>query len=332
MDALTVLVMAPILGTDLSYAQADPRIVVLDGNHLMAAGHDDQDERARLLSQADVVVVGFPVPPIIAGPAPHLRWVHHTHAGVSNFHASDVWPSSIRLTSSRGYVAPTAIAEYALAGAFHFARGMHDAMRQKQAGEFARAGYHMRSLKGSTMGVLGLGGIGKEVARLAKAVGMRVVATRRSVTEVQHDVDNADVLLPADAIIEVAAQSDFLAICAPLTHETDKMIDAAVLHVMPSSAVLINVGRGEQVDEDALIDAIVTGSIRGAVLDVYDGELAGRPPRPELLELPQILLTPHLSGSGGELAVEGRLLVSENLRRYLAGEPLINEVDRDRGY
>jgi phosphoglycerate dehydrogenase-like enzyme len=102
---------------------------------------------------------------------------------------------------------------------------------------------------------------------------------------------------------------------------------------MKPDAVLINIARGEEVDEDALIDAVATGRIRGAVLDVYDGELAGRPPRPELVALPQILLTPHISGNGDISVAEPlRRLFADNLRRYLDGQPLRNVVDRARGY
>lgn len=102
---------------------------------------------------------------------------------------------------------------------------------------------------------------------------------------------------------------------------------------MKPSAVLINVARGEEVDEDALVAAVTEGGIRGAVLDVYAGELAGQPPRPELVELPQILLTPHISASGDtEFAERIKRLFADNLRRFLAGEPLLNLVDRRRGY
>jgi phosphoglycerate dehydrogenase-like enzyme len=102
---------------------------------------------------------------------------------------------------------------------------------------------------------------------------------------------------------------------------------------MKPDAVLINVARGEEVDEDALVEAVTTGRIRGAVLDVYAGELAGRPPRPEMTGLPQILLTPHISASGDtKMAEPLRRLFAENLRRYLDGLPLLNVVDRARGY
>jgi len=125
---------------------------------------------------------------------------------------------------------------------------------------------------------------------------MQVVATRRSVASPQRDTEGVDLLLPADQVAELAAASDFVAVCVMLTPATEKMIGAQVLAAMKPHAVLINVARGEVIDEDALIAALQTGRIAGAVLDVYAGELAGRPPRRELLEFPQVVLTPHISG------------------------------------
>ena len=154
-----------------------------------------------------------------------------------------------------------------------------------------------------------------------------------SVTAALPDADGADLVLPAGRILEVAAESDFLVVCSQLTDETRGFINAVVFAAMKPDAVLINVARGEEVDEDALIEAVTAGRIGGAVLDVYAGELAGQPPRPELVELPQILLTPHISGSGDANVAEPlRRLFADNLRRYLDGRPLLNVVDRARGY
>ena len=402
MGEVNVAVIAPVLGRDLSFvSDVDPRVRVFDANfaapgrRARAAGQAAPgSDLAAILAQAEVLLVGFPVPAGIAALSPRLAWAHHTQAGVSNLAGTDLWTSEITLTSSRGAVAATAIAEYAVAAAAHFARGMHEAARQKAAGQFTRQGYHLLTLRGATMGIVGLGGIGQEVARLSRAAGMRVIGTRRSVTAPLRDADGADLVLPADRLLEVAAKSDFLVVCSQLTAETrgfinasvfaamkpnavliniargeeideDALIDAVtagrilevaaesdflvvcsqltaetrgfinapVFAAMKPNAVLINVARGEEVDEDALVDAVSAGRIRGAVLDVYDGELAGRPPRPELTGLPQIVLTPHISGSGDtNLAEPLRQLFAENLRRYLDGRPLLNLVDRTRGY
>jgi phosphoglycerate dehydrogenase-like enzyme len=339
MDEVNVAVIAPIVGPDLSFvSDVDLRVRVFDANFAAPgrrAGTDNPgaDSLAAILAQAEVLLVGYPVPEGLAALSPRLAWAHHTQAGVSNLAGTDLWTSDITLTSSRGAVAATAIAEYALAAAAYFGRGLHEAARQKAAGQFTRDGYQMLALHGATMGVIGLGGIGREVARLSRAAGMRVIGTRRSVTAPLHDDGVADLILPADQILGVATESDFLVVCSQLTGETRGFINAQVFAAMKPNAVLINIARGEEVDEDSLIDAVTTGRIRGAVLDVYDGELAGRPPRPELTALPQILLTPHISASGdSNIAEPIRHLFAENLRRYLAGAPLINQVDRARGY
>jgi phosphoglycerate dehydrogenase-like enzyme len=321
---VNVVVVGSAFGRDLSFiSDVDEQIRVL-----VSDGADDN-----VLADADVVLVGYPVPAVVASKAPRLRWAHHIAAGVSNLHNSDLWTSDVVLTSSRGAVGATAIAEYAIAGVLHFARGLHEAMRQRHVGEFTRRGYDLRPVAGSTIGVIGLGGIGKEVARLAHALGMRVIATRRSVTEPAFDVDGADIVLPADRLLQVAADSDFLVVCSQLTEETRSMIGASVLAAMPSHAVLINIARGEEVDEDELIAALSEGRIRGAVLDVHAGESTGTPPRPDLLALPQVLITPHLSGSGDPWHGEPQKdLFVDNLRRFLTGETLRNVVDRARGY
>jgi phosphoglycerate dehydrogenase-like enzyme len=345
-DQVTVLVMAPSLGSDLAYAAIDPRIVVLDGNAAFESERHEEvpdgrtpavtvsrADRDGLLGVADVLVVGYPVPRLLAGRAPHLRWAHHTQAGVSNLHRSDLWTSDVTLTSGRGTVAARAIAEYAVAAAMFVARGLDEATRQKRDGRFTRRGYRMRTVDGSTMGVIGFGGIGREVGRIAQALGMRVVATRWSIDTPEIDVDGADLVLSADRLLEVAAQSDFLVVCSQLTDETRGMIDSSVFAAMPPHAVLVNIARGEEVDEDALLAAINDEQIAGAILDVQAGELEGLPPRPELLQHPRILVTPHLSGTGDRSGYDlGRQLVADNLRRYLDGEPLLNVVDRRRGY
>ncbi len=342
--------MAPNLGHDLSFISEEaPEVRVLDGNAAFAAevvaegsrtfagelsGGDvpSLEERNALLGQADVLLISGPVLKNIASRAPRLQWVHHTQAGVSNFWRSDLWDSQITLTSSRGLVAPDSIAQYVISAALFFSRGLYDAYQDKLTGVLDRSHYQTTRLESTTMGIVGLGGIGKEVARLARALSMRVVATRRSVRSPEHNVDGADLLLPADRLEEVAAQSDFLAVCTALTNETEGLINREVFQAMKPGAVLINVSRGEVVDEDDLIDALRSGKLRGAVMDVYQGELGGGQPRYELMELPQVFVTSHVSASGSDYGDAVRELFRENLRRFLNDEPLMNVVDRERGY
>ncbi len=263
MDTVNVLVMAPMLGRDLSFIRGvSERVRVLDGNDAYAAElaklgiaewrPADQVSSASpsppindLLAQAEVVVMSFPVLPVVAARAPRLRWLHHTQAGVSNLWGSDVWTSDVVLTSGRGVVGAGPIAEYVIAGAMFFARGLHQGTLDKRGGRLHRSQYGaMATLRGATMGVIGLGGIGKEVARLARGLGMRVVATRRSVTAPQENAEGVDLLLPSDRLMEMAAQSDFLAVCSQRTAETEKFINRAVLAAMKPGAVLINIARG----------------------------------------------------------------------------------------
>jgi phosphoglycerate dehydrogenase-like enzyme len=345
---IKVLVMAPHLGADHAYiSQVDPRVEVLDGNRAFRAELVEQkraagpippdapskEQRDRLLSEADVLLVAFPVPPRLVGRATSLRWAHHTQAGVSNLLRSDLWTSPVMLTSSRGAVSVTAIAEYGIAGVLHFARGLDTASRRAPTAVPSRADYHLTSVAGATIGIVGLGGIGREVARLARALGMRVVGTRRSATRTAVNLDGADLVLPAAQLLELAAQSDYVVVCSQLTPETEGMFDHQFFAAMKTGCVLINIARGEEIVEEALIDAIKSGHVRGALLDVYDGELAGKAPRPELLNLPEILLTPHVSGAGDTAGTEPvKRLFVDNLRRFLHDEPLLNLVDRSRGY
>jgi len=345
---LKVLVMAPQLGPDLNYvASVDPRIEVLDGNTAFLAelfehglteagappNAPSRKERDELLSQAEVLLIGFPIPPALTSRASSLRWIHHTQAGVSNLLGTDLWTCPALLTSSRGAVSATAIAEYAIAGVMYFARGVSIAARHPQGTPTRRGDYALSTVGGATLGIVGLGGIGSEVARLGRALGMRVIATRRSATTASQDTDGVDLLLPASELAQVAAASDYLVICSQLTEETRHMIDARVLSAMRPGSVLVNIARGEEVDEDALLEAIDSGHLRGALLDVYDGEMAGQPPSKALLDSPSIVLTPHISGAGdSSRGAPVKELFADNLRRYLAGKPLRNLVDRDRGY
>jgi phosphoglycerate dehydrogenase-like enzyme len=347
-EVVKVLVMAPHLGSDLGYVtDVGSGVEVLDGNRALGAelveqgqrpgpmpsGAPSRSERDRMLAEAEVVLMGFPVPHRLVERAASLRWAHHTQAGVSNLAGSDLWTSAVPLTSSRGAVGVTAIAEYVMAGVFYFSRGLDTATRRGPGATFDRDGYRMTTVAGATIGVVGLGGIGQQVARLARAAGMRVMGTRRSVTEAQLDSDGADVVLPSAQLLEMAAQSDYLVVCSQLTTETRGLIDGRVLAAMKPGAVLINIARGEEVDEAALLEVIASRHLRGALLDVYDGELAGEPPRQALLETPEIVLTPHISAAGDAGSAEPvRRLFADNLRRFLNGDPLLNLVDRARGY
>jgi phosphoglycerate dehydrogenase-like enzyme len=288
-------------------------------------------ERDALLAQAEVICIRFPFPLDLRARAPRLKWLHQTPAGASNLRLGDLWGSPIAVTTSRGYNNALPIAEYILATMLLFAKSLPQAFRDQARRAFDRREYRPVLLQGKTLGVVGLGGIGAEAARLAKAVGMQVVATRRSVTVAQEQTQGVDDLLPSSGLPTLLEQSDFVALCAQWTPETDKLIGETELRRMKASAYLINVARGELIDQSALITALRQGWIAGAALDVYDGEFTGPPPA-ELWELPNVLITPHTSVGTDVQQARGTELFCENLRRYLTGQPLVNVIDWQRGY
>ena len=290
-------------------------------------------ERDALLREAHVVMLALPYPTKLYSRTEKLLWVHHPAAGASNLRTSDLWGAPIPVTTSRGANAALPIAEMTLAGVLIFAKGLHAALKgSMQRRDFA----DNVSLAGKTMGIIGLGGIGTHVARLSRGVGMRVIATRHSAARRQNDVDGVDVLFPPRELHAMLAQSDYIAVCAMLTSETEGMLDQNAFAAMKGGCVVINVARGELIDEPAMIDALRSGKIRGAYLDTHAGETNGIEtnglPNPELRALPNVVITPHISSRTDDRGAVGFDLFLENLHRFLAGEPLKNVIDWRRGY
>jgi phosphoglycerate dehydrogenase-like enzyme len=234
--------------------------------------------------------------------------------------------SHILLTNASG-VHATPIGEYVLCMMLMFAKGAHTFVRAQQRREWVR--YLPHELYGKTVGVVGLGHIGSEVARLAKAFGCYVIATRRSTSE-RSSGGSVDELLPHSELHELLSRSDFVVLCVPLTPETRGLIGDAELRTMKPGAVLINIARGAVVDEAALIQALKDGTIAGAGLDVFEQEPL--PEDSELWSLENAIISPHISGGTEIYNQRAVAIFCENLRRYLAGEPLMNLADVARGY
>jgi len=288
-------------------------------------------ERDALLAKAEVICIRFPFPLDLLARAPRLKWLHQTPAGASNLRMGDIWGSQVTVTTSRGHNNALPIAEYVLATMLLFAKSLPQAFRDQARRVFDRREYRPFLLQGKTLGIVGLGGIGSEVARLAKAVGMRVLATRRSVTTTQRQAQGVDELLPPSVLHTMLEQSDFVVLSAQWTPETNKIISEPELQGMKPSAYLINVARGELIDQQALITGLRQDWIAGAALDVYEGEFEGPPPE-ELWQLPNVLITPHTSAGTDVQHAKGTELFCENLQRYLRAEPLLNVLDWQRGY
>lgn len=292
-----------------------------------STGVGTREERTALLSTAEVILTGFPVPVDLRARSPRLRWVHQTPAGASNLHRCDLWGGDVIVTTSRGLGNTLAIAEYVIAAFLHFARDLHRATDDRRRGAFHRHQYRPTLLAGQTACVVGVGGIGAEVGRLAAALGMEVVGTRRSPTTTVAE-GFAHVGRP-DELHGLLSRSRFVAICCQWTPQTDGLIGAAELAALPDDAVLVNVARGEIVDTAALTAAL--DRLRGVALDVYEGEF-DQPPPTDLWQHPRVLLTPHTSGGADTRSARPVELFCRNLSALLDGRPLENVIDWDRGY
>ena len=338
MKPLNVLVMTPAF--DRAMPQADeatlrritlagPGINVTDASTLV---HDelrgDMSGRAKLdaLLAETEVIFGLILPPDITARAPKLKWVQMMSAGVDRLTQSDIWQSAVTITGVSGITAAT-IGEFVLGFMLMFVKRVPRWFEQKQKHRWQR--FPTTVLYGKTAGIVGLGSIGQEVARLCQAFGMRVVATRRS-TRREGRGRHVDRLLPADRLPELLAESDFVVICVPLTGETRRLIGEKELRAMKPTAYLINIARGGIVDEEALVRALEEKWIAGAGLDVTTQEPL--PPESRLWDLDNVILSPHIAGGMEDYMARAADVFCENIRRYQAGRRLRNIISRKRGY
>jgi phosphoglycerate dehydrogenase-like enzyme len=296
-----------------------------------AAGHGTREERDALLAEAEVILGGWPFPLDLRARAKRLKWFHQRPAGASNLLIGDIWGSDVMVTTSRGVGSVLAMAEYAIAGILHFAKGLDRAVTDRAESTFDHRAYRPLLLEGKTLCVVGAGGIGREVGRLGAALGMRVIGTRRRPESGEALPTGFSVLGGMDELDRFLVESDFVAVCCQWTPETTNLINASRLALMKPGVVLANVARGEIIDEAALADALARGHLRGVVLDVYVGEFERRPPE-ILWRDPRVLITPHISGASDENRHGAIQLFCENMRAYLDGKPLRNVIDWERGY
>ena len=254
-----------------------------------------------------------------------LRWIHVAGAGVDWLRENKP-PSHIAVTNSRGLIA-TPIAEWVLTFMLMDLKRMPDAIEYQRAHRWQRYGGH--SPRDMTVGVIGLGSIGSEVARLSHAVGARVVATRRS-AKPGDSAEHVEELLGPDRLPQVLAQSDYVVLAAPLTDETERMMGASEFSSMKPGAALINVGRGKLVDWEAMLAALESGQLSAVYTDVTDPE-----PPPEdsaIWETPNLFITAHNSGNRPDYMEIATELFAGYLSDYVAGRPLQNLVDAERAY
>jgi phosphoglycerate dehydrogenase-like enzyme len=254
------------------------------------------------------------------------RWLHSFAAGLESILFPELVESHILMSNAKGVFGPS-LGEFVLASALFFAKDLRRMLHSQESGRWDP--FDVEEIAGATMGIIGYGGIGREAARRAKAMGMKVVALRRHPWQSKGD-SNLDSVLPHTSVDEIVSMSDYLVISAPNTPDTRGMIGEAELRKMKRNGVLINVGRGPVVVESALIRALEEGWIKGAALDVFDVE-----PLPEnhpFYRLKNVLLSPHCADHTPTWLEDSMQFYIDNCQRFLKGEPLENLVDKSLGY
>jgi phosphoglycerate dehydrogenase-like enzyme len=245
-----------------------------------------------------------------------LKWIQFTTAGI-DWAIKAGLPDGVIITNASGFNAGT-VSEHALALMLAVARNLPASVRARADRQWPRRAMMdtMRPLEGATLMLVGLGAIGRAIAHKAKAFDMRVIGISRSTEPVPH----VDELRPRARIVETAGEADVIALAVNYDASTHRIIGRDAIAAMKPTAIVVNIARGQLIDEAALIDALAAGRIFGAGLDVAEAE----PPAPEspLWTLPNVMLTPHAAGGGGEKIDKLFEIVAENLRRWIAGEPL----------
>jgi phosphoglycerate dehydrogenase-like enzyme len=318
--------------------EASPGAEILDGFNPF-----EPEKMDPVLGDCEVMIT-FRVPKDLAQRAPKLKWIHLMSAGVEHALAAGVFENpDLLLTNSSG-IHGTTIGEYILASMLAYAHQIHIPLRAQVRHEWLPNRYFMKSvfdLRGKTVGIVGYGSIGRETGRLAQAFGMEVLALKRD------PLDHADAGWCAPHVgdpegriptrwfgpeqrLELMALSDFIVVTLPLTPATHHFLGAAEFAAARPGAYVVNVGRGEVIDQDAMIVALKSGGLGGAGLDVTTPEPLGADSA--LWDIENVLLTPHVSGAKQGYNDEACAVFVENLRRLRSGRKLLNLIERTLGY
>ncbi len=301
-------------------AVADLRTVAGDAE--IANAQSEAEARAAIVDADGMIGT---ITPDLLGRATRLRWLQTPIAGLEHYMFPALVEAGLTLTNMAGIYSDQ-IADQALAYILMFARGMHLYLRRQLQHNW-QTGAPVVHLADQTLGIVGLGGIGAEVAKRGHALGMRVIAVEPRPRPNQPFVDE---LWGQDRLDDLLAAADFLVLCVPHTPETVKLIRAAQLQRMKRTAYLINISRGVVVDLADLTAALQNGVIAGAGLDVY--EVEPLPADHPLWDQENTILTPHVAAASPHVAPRRQAVFKENLRRFLAGEPLRNVVDKRLWY
>jgi len=289
------------------------------------------------------ILYAFRVPDDLMQRAPDLRWLQLLGAGCEHLEDNPVMQSAAQITTASGTQA-TPIAEYVLGVMLAFYRWLPQAYRAQMRREWltqAEVARGSRELRRRTVGIVGYGSIGREVARLARPFGTRILALKRSPNEradtgyaVKDTGDPTGEIPEAyyapEDLLTMLPECDVVVLAVPVTKETRGMMGAEAFAAMKPGSFLVNVSRGCVIDEAALMHALKEGPMAGAALDVFDQE-----PLPEdspLWDFENLMVTPHISGASRAHLRRSFELFAENLRRLMAGKTMLNLVDKDRGY
>ena len=292
----------------------------------------DVEAIRRLLPEADVAFTPR-VDRDIFPRLTRLRWIQAPAAGVGHLLYPEMIDSPVVITSARG-IRAAAIAEHVLGVSIALTRKLHVAIRHQVKHEWIQDQLEgsgmsaIRTLRGTRMGIVGLGAVGLEVARVAASFGLRVSAIRR---RAGHPLpDGVEEVLTPDDLPALLAKTDVLVLCAPSTAQTRGLIGAREVAQMKRGALLVNVGRGRLIVDDAVAEGLRSGQLGGAALDVFAPEPLD--PASPYWDLPNVIVTPHTSGAMEDYYTPLVALFSENLRRFEQNRPMLNLVDKTAGY
>ena len=324
MDTHTVLVLSANL--------ADPDLKLLEKlppDTNIAVGKS-VEAFERLASDADVILSWSASGKLLRevfGISPNVRWVHSRSAGLDTVLFPELIESPVPLTNGRG-VFSQSLGEFALGAVLYFAKDFRRMIANQQAGRWEP--FDIVEISGQTVGIVGYGDIGRAVATRVRAVGMRVVGLKRS-GPLLYNVDPlVNQIYGPDARLEMLSRCDYVVVAAPLTPETYGLIGKQEFAAMKPEAVVINVGRGPVIDEGALVEALTEKRIRGAALDVFTHEPL--PARHPLYKLENVLLSPHCADHTADWLDQAMRFFVAQFERFHKGEPLLNVVDKGRGY
>ena len=260
--------------------------------------------------------------------SPALRWVHISSAGVDRMVSPAFLASPVILTCAKGDVVGPLLAEHAFALMLALTRGIATCVREGRWNRHeGNAGKEVFEIGGKTLGLVGFGGVGQHLARMARAFHMDVIAVRRSVV---GDEPEGVAVWGHERLHDLLSQSDVVVVSVPDTPETRGMFDRDAFRMMKKTAFLVTVGRGNTVDTNALVEALQDGIIAGAGLDVVDPE-----PLPDdhpLWQIHNVIITPHIAGNAPERAARNQTAILENLKRFSQGQALASAVDKSSGY